>query len=176
MRSFLLATLVIVVLYSISFMQPIQSRQQRAVVESKGRRADFPTGPGARLYRGYFEYSSTDDRPMWYGSEGNRRLRMYSITILPGFATRHITYIKGSPIAPGGTKEDGSLFSIKISLGWLLPIWFLVLLRANAIRNRRLDTEERVAANQCLSCGYSTVGNTSGRCPECGSLHGAAKP
>ena len=28
----------------------------------------------------------------------------------------------------------------------------------------------RLAANQCLHCGYSLTGNVSGFCPECGSI------
>lgn len=51
-----------------------------------------------------------------------------------------------------------------------LPLWpflvgsGLVLTRGWLIRNCRKANKE------CLECGYSLIGNTTGRCPECGSI------
>jgi hypothetical protein len=87
------------------------------------------------------------------------------VLAIPGFAIRSVTYLHDD-----GT-EDVSNYRVSISLAWLFIPWFILLVRANNQRNRRLDREERLANNQCLSCGYSMVGNTSGTCPECGTPH-----
>lgn len=51
---------------------------------------------------------------------------------------------------------------------WLVPLWLPVLLiGAVTIVCWRLDRPPR--AGHCPACGYDLTGNTTGRCPECGS-------
>lgn len=49
-------------------------------------------------------------------------------------------------------------------IAMILPATFGVVLARKALRRRR-----RQARAQCPSCGYSTQGNASGVCPECGT-------
>lgn len=56
----------------------------------------------------------------------------------------------------------------------IVPLWLVVLLSLMlpALWMRRLRREsarKRRRMNQCIACGYSLMGNTSGTCPECGS-------
>ncbi len=40
----------------------------------------------------------------------------------------------------------------------------------------RVIRRRRAATSRCLKCGYSLIGNVSGRCPECGSITGGRAP
>ncbi len=66
-----------------------------------------------------------------------------------------------------------------LSLGFSTPWWALSLLLVCYpawvylyTRRQRL-VERRRECNECINCGYSREGNTSGTCPECGKSLGA---
>ena len=61
-------------------------------------------------------------------------------------------------------------FHLIILSTWLLLVLFMIFpLIWIRRRWRRLRAEGRLAGKQCVACGYSLSGNTSGVCPECGT-------
>lgn len=80
----------------------------------------------------------------------NRRLRIGVINLVIGIALMALWYVFGQ-----------YLFGILGVLPLLLGIW-------------RLTTAgDRVSTDQfrlCPHCGYNMTGNTTGKCPECGSF------
>lgn len=58
-------------------------------------------------------------------------------------------------------------FAIRAPMWLPLVIVLLVAASKSASRKKRIAT--RLAKGQCISCGYSLIGNTSGVCPECGN-------
>ena len=56
----------------------------------------------------------------------------------------------------------------------MMPMWALIAVCAfyptRAFVRGPVARQRRLRLNQCPPCGYSLVGNTSGVCPECGSI------
>ncbi|MFQ5589903.1 MAG: hypothetical protein ACE5HE_01955 [Phycisphaerae bacterium] len=59
-------------------------------------------------------------------------------------------------------------------IGLTLPLWSVVALLflhpAVAFARGPLRRHRRRRRNECIKCGYERTGNTSGICPECGSV------
>ena len=51
-----------------------------------------------------------------------------------------------------------------------LIVWGVVTLPGIVIAALIAATGKKHEPNQCRACGYSLLGNTSGRCPECGEV------
>lgn len=80
----------------------------------------------------------------------------------------------------GNRLEGTSLFAaccpewIILVLFLALPTcWLFVRARSHYLSRR---TRHRTAHNLCLACGYNLTGNTTGVCPECGSLPSKSVP
>lgn len=84
----------------------------------------------------------------------------------------HYVHVPGFTVRTGAADVATTLFDVTIS-DWLLalaaallPIRWIVLYRG------RWRREARLRAGGCPVCGYSLTGNTSGTCPECGTMIG----
>ena len=84
----------------------------------------------------------------------------------------------------GGAATDGAVLGFRVD--WMssrvkvqVPYWFVAALatmpaaRALSRRWRHGRSARRLAANECVTCGYDLRGGSADRCPECGSMRAA---
>ena len=122
----------------------------------------------------YEAYSRSDEGSFPAPSFGCERqlrpfgLRQFCQTALPSIKTYE--------------EEPPSEVGDQLELEGYLPLWlpFLVLLMPTLLLWRR-DRRSRSRPGFCRVCDYDLTGNTSGRCPECGTPYepasdGAAPP
>ena len=70
-----------------------------------------------------------------------------------------------NPIGRAILEENGWGLLGLAGVAWNCPILTAYLL---IIACRTRSRRKRATLNPCLQCGYSLIGNVSGRCPECG--------
>lgn len=91
--------------------------------------------------------------------------------MLAGFLTLLLGSCIGSPLAVHFFKVPAPCLMVPVGI-WIAAIGVGV---AAARWSRRKDQPERWGVEgKCESCGYDLTGNTSGKCPECGTHIGAA--
>ena len=56
------------------------------------------------------------------------------------------------------------------AIGLLLVLYLTVFVARSIHRRRRFRREERMRGGLCPKCGYNLTGNTTGVCPECGTM------
>jgi hypothetical protein len=60
-------------------------------------------------------------------------------------------------------------WSLEIPL-WPMMVMFLAYPSVSLLRSRMMRRRFRAGAGLCITCGYELCGNTSGICPECGTM------
>jgi hypothetical protein len=111
----------------------------------------------------------------WFGQASAVRVSrgaMEAILDDLGFRGWHARRIPILPVMIGMPKagwNNGRLFKVCI------PLWipFLSTAIPTIVLFRR---DRRIPPHCCQACGYDLMGNTSGRCPECGASAGPPGP
>lgn len=84
----------------------------------------------------------------------------------------HYVHVPGFTVRTGAADVATALFDVTIS-DWLLALAAALLpARWIVLYRGRWRREARLRAGGCPVCGYSLTGNTSGTCPECGTMIG----
>jgi hypothetical protein len=92
-----------------------------------------------------------------------------------------IPKVQGLGFKYGIAVTTGGVGSSNFKRGIILPLWAIAALfgvfpvRVMIDRWRNLASR-RVAAGCCAACAYDLTANTSGVCPECGTMVGSRKP
>lgn len=107
-------------------------------------------------------HSRMSRRVLWFAIVGDA-IRWVLVSVLHVFSLNTI-----GALAPGSIQFTYLVITRSIALGITLPLMAVLLWYWRPVQAGRahiaLDPEEPV----CGTCGYSLIGNVSGRCPECG--------
>lgn len=110
----------------------------------------FPTGPSISVYPDLFVLAKDGE------------LKIYRV------AVNMMTLPRPYPTTP----PPSPLYTIMGSRGTTIPLLpislVFLLIFMGALAAPLLRRKHRRRTNRCVHCGYSLVGNISGRCPECG--------
>lgn len=71
-----------------------------------------------------------------------------------------------NPVRAGTTTYWVQMY---VGYPWLVPLCLTCVACLPSVY-RLLRRRHRIRAGHCASCGYSLIGNASGRCPECGQV------
>jgi hypothetical protein len=142
------------------------------VVKSPARGCRLPAG-APEWETGWF-YDGADDYPFGlviaYGIRGEfRTLKNFRpSSVLSWLPSRW----ECGPVEIRVIGDRDRVAPANLALGLICPFWipFVVFAAypAYAIATRWVRPYRRRRAGKCVACGYSLIGNTSGRCPECG--------